>query len=381
MAINALSKGFSERLVTGSRPAIGAMFKQTLDVLLEILVVFPKTEALRAKVTSFIHRMVDTLGASVFPFLPKALEQLLAESEPKELLGFLVAINYLLGKAGKTYQETVATIDLGGGSIEITYAVSDITAAKNITIGGKSYVQKKTLMGKNYNLYAYSYLNYGLLAGRAGILNLTKNSTNPCILTHYHVVYQASSPSTGSNLRSCRAYVLKYIKTDVPCKHKNCTFNGIWNGGGGAGMKNVYVASFFYDIAKEVGIIPQGATSAVVTPADFLRVAETACATKYKNIKSKFPNIEEKDIPFVCLDLIFEYTMLVNGLGKFFFHHSRISGLIYFIKFFLCIFVFHLPILFIILFPPSLLPLQKYKKKKKKKKFTLLLRNLGHREE
>ncbi|RVW52178.1 Exportin-T [Vitis vinifera] len=81
MAINALSKGFSERLVTASRPAIGLMFKQTLDVLLQILVVFPKIEPLRTKVTSFIHRMVDTLGASVFPYLPKALEQLLAESE------------------------------------------------------------------------------------------------------------------------------------------------------------------------------------------------------------------------------------------------------------------------------------------------------------
>ncbi|KAL6335409.1 hypothetical protein AAG906_029652 [Vitis piasezkii] len=87
MAINALSKGFSERLVTASRPAIGLMFKQTLDVLLQILVV-----------TSFIHRMVDTLGASVFPYLPKALEQLLAESEPRELVGFLVLINQLICK-------------------------------------------------------------------------------------------------------------------------------------------------------------------------------------------------------------------------------------------------------------------------------------------
>ncbi|KAH9665209.1 exportin-T [Citrus sinensis] len=110
MAINALSKGFNERLVTSSRPAIGLMFKQmplpvfgpvlnrTLDVLLQILVVFPKVEPLRCKVTSFIHRMVDTLGASVFPYLPKALEQLLAESEPKEMAGFLVLLNQLICK-------------------------------------------------------------------------------------------------------------------------------------------------------------------------------------------------------------------------------------------------------------------------------------------
>ncbi|KAJ7963291.1 exportin-T [Quillaja saponaria] len=98
MAINALSKGFSERLATASRPAIGLMFKQTLDVLLQVLVVFPKIEPLRSKVTSFIHRMVDTLGSSVFPYLPNALAQLLADSEPKEMVGFLVLLNQLICK-------------------------------------------------------------------------------------------------------------------------------------------------------------------------------------------------------------------------------------------------------------------------------------------
>ncbi|KAJ1390755.1 Exportin-1/Importin-beta-like [Sesbania bispinosa] len=98
MAINSLSKGFSERLVTASRPAIGLMFKQTLDVLLQVLVIFPKVEPLRNKVTSFIHRMVDTLGASVFPYLPKALEQLLAEIEPKQIAGFLLLLNQLICK-------------------------------------------------------------------------------------------------------------------------------------------------------------------------------------------------------------------------------------------------------------------------------------------
>ncbi|KAK3030933.1 hypothetical protein RJ639_036671 [Escallonia herrerae] len=107
MVINALSKGFSERLVTACRPAIGLMFKQTLDVLLQILIVFPKIEPLRCKVTSFIHRMVDTLGASVFPYLPKALGQLLAESEPKELVGFLVLINQLICKFNTAVHDIV----------------------------------------------------------------------------------------------------------------------------------------------------------------------------------------------------------------------------------------------------------------------------------
>eukprot|EP00258_Populus_trichocarpa_P033471 XP_024449490.1 exportin-T [Populus trichocarpa] len=110
MAINALSKGFSERLVTTSRPAIGVMFKKTLDILLQILVVFPKIEPLRNKVTSFIHRMVDTLGASVFPCLPKALGQLLAESEPKEMVGFLVLLNQLICKFNASMHHIVEEV-------------------------------------------------------------------------------------------------------------------------------------------------------------------------------------------------------------------------------------------------------------------------------
>lgn len=110
MAINSLSKGFNERLVTASRPAIGLMFKQTLDVLLQVLVIFPKVEPLRNKVTSFIHRMVDTLGASVFPYLPKALEQLLEEIEPKQMVGFLLLLNQLICKFNTSVHDILEEI-------------------------------------------------------------------------------------------------------------------------------------------------------------------------------------------------------------------------------------------------------------------------------
>ncbi|KAH9298639.1 hypothetical protein KI387_030321, partial [Taxus chinensis] len=97
-AINSLSKGFGERLATTSRPAVGNMFEQTLNVLLQVLLAFPKNNLLRSKVISFIHRMVDTLGIAVFPHLPKAMEQLLVESEPKEMVEFLVLVNQLICK-------------------------------------------------------------------------------------------------------------------------------------------------------------------------------------------------------------------------------------------------------------------------------------------
>lgn len=98
VAINSLSKGFGEQLATSTRPTIGILFKQALDVLLRVLQAFPKNRALRGKVVSFLHRMIETLGSAMFPFLPTAFQQLLMESEPREMVEFLVLMNQLMSK-------------------------------------------------------------------------------------------------------------------------------------------------------------------------------------------------------------------------------------------------------------------------------------------
>ncbi|PKU85889.1 exportin-T isoform X2 [Dendrobium catenatum] len=110
VALNALSKGFSERTVTASRPSIGLMFKQTLDILLQILVTFPNIKPLRNKVTSYLHRMVEILGTMVLPYLPMALNQLLVDSEPKDMVDFLVLINQVICKFGTSLESMLEEI-------------------------------------------------------------------------------------------------------------------------------------------------------------------------------------------------------------------------------------------------------------------------------
>ncbi|KAJ3673170.1 hypothetical protein LUZ60_006544 [Juncus effusus] len=98
VALIALSKGFNERLVMVSRPAIGVMFKQTLDLVLRVLAIFPNVKTLRSKITSFLHRMIDILGTSIFPCLSIAFKQLLVDNEAKEMVDFLLLINQTICK-------------------------------------------------------------------------------------------------------------------------------------------------------------------------------------------------------------------------------------------------------------------------------------------
>ncbi|KAG6475232.1 hypothetical protein ZIOFF_064450 [Zingiber officinale] len=51
-----------------------------------------------SKITSFIHRMVEILGASILPFLPMPLKHLLVENEPEDMVDFLVLANQLICK-------------------------------------------------------------------------------------------------------------------------------------------------------------------------------------------------------------------------------------------------------------------------------------------
>ena len=68
------------------------------------------------------------------------------------------------------------------------------------------------------------------------------------------VEYKASSPANGSSYDECRSTVLKLFDFNATCAHKNCTFAGVWNGGGGAGQSELYLATSFYYLAADVCI-------------------------------------------------------------------------------------------------------------------------------
>ena len=76
-----------------------------------------------------------------------------------------VTINYLLGNLGKTYADTVGVVDLGGGSVQMAYAISETDAAKapKIADGEDTYVQEMYLKGTKYYLYVHRFVYSSLM--------------------------------------------------------------------------------------------------------------------------------------------------------------------------------------------------------------------------
>ena len=126
----------------------------------------------------------------------------------------------------------------------------------------------------------------------------------------------------------------------------NCTFGGVWNGGGGDGQKRLFVASFFFDRAAEVltcsnyprlglrdlslsnrgffhmqaGFVDPKKPSAKVKPSEFEDAAKHACALNLEEAKKIYPRVEEENLPYLCMDLVYQYTLLIDGFGMFFFN-------------------------------------------------------------
>lgn len=55
---------------------------------------------------------------------------------------------------------------------------------------------------------------------------------------------------------------------------------------------------------------------AKVSAAEFEEAAKRACQTKLEDAKSIYPRVEDGNLPFLCMDLVYQYTLLVYGFGK-----------------------------------------------------------------
>lgn len=55
-----------------------------------------------------------------------------------------------------------------------------------------------------------------------------------------------------------------------------------------------------------------------IRPLDLEIEAKRACSLTFEDAKSTYPLlVEEKIVPYACMDLLYQYELLVDGFGKF----------------------------------------------------------------
>lgn len=160
------------------------------------------------------------------------------------------------------------------------------------------------------------------MAARGEILKAKNGPFSYCMLrgfigkyTYNGDKYDAIASPTGAAYDKCKDDVTKALKLSAPCEAKNCTFNGVWNGGGGAGQADLYAASSFYYMASRVGLIDGEATSGKTTPAAYRAAAEKICTLSLEEAKVAYPKARATDVPYLCMDLVYQYSLLVDGFG------------------------------------------------------------------
>lgn len=257
-----------------------------------------------------------------------------------------ITVNYLLGNIGSSEKiPTAAVFDLGGGSTQIVFEPSFKNGEKMVEGQHKREIN---FGDRDFELYQFSHLGYGLMAGRNkvnGLLvsnairsgKLSKGGStakvtidSPCVPPGstakdvevklengdvYTVDFKGVETTSGASVGfQCRALAEAILKKDADCKTAPCSFNGVHQPSLVRTFKessDLYVFSFFYDRTNPLGMPSSFTLQELSDLARIVCNGETAWTSALSSIDGSVEKLQEE--PQWCLDLSFQVALLHTG--------------------------------------------------------------------
>uniref|UniRef100_A0A0N5AYD3 Nucleoside-diphosphatase mig-23 n=1 Tax=Syphacia muris TaxID=451379 RepID=A0A0N5AYD3_9BILA len=204
---------------------------------------------------------------------------------------------------------TVASLDLGGGSTQVTFHPQLLTQV-SADSDRQHFFHAVNIDGKLIELYTHSYLGGGLIAARIGItkedgLFNGKYYFSECFPDGYHleaIDYAGRKWNIIGNASSfdgCFRAANRYIR-----KLNVRLISDLKN-------KDIYAFSYFYERANQLKLLTSFGNNrpGVISVGDYKNAAQKACSARSDQIGP------EHWQPWKCLDLTFIYSLLHTGYG------------------------------------------------------------------
>ena len=254
-----------------------------------------------------------TIRESEFKFLKDDWAKVINGSE-EGVFGW-IAGNYLNRilfdneKTGKIEKRPYGSIDLGGYSLEISFYTSDQIKEHGVNL---------SLNNINYNLYSYSFQDYGQYKYYEALLHhiidsqKEENSSiikHPCYLNGYNATYLYKEKNYtiegDNNFDKCQE-IMKGImnineeknmsmnNTYQPIIPENTLFYGI--------SALYWIANFFKLDDNEFH-----------APNEFLNVTKKFCQKKWEDAVKEYIKEDESNLKNYCISGIYVYLFLVKG--------------------------------------------------------------------
>ncbi|XP_076273539.1 ectonucleoside triphosphate diphosphohydrolase NTPase [Rhynchophorus ferrugineus] len=227
-------------------------------------------------------------------------------------------VNFLLNKLNSSPSQTVAALDLGGGSTQVTFSAMTPSSLRQ-----KENIHEAVSPNGPIPVFTHSYLGLGLMAARKAVIsfqnadnfNVTCECVNPIVRNkkfHYHgndyyvsglekdyptMLVEGGDYYNGEmkpivDFSKCSEIIADYVhnisNTNKPPDELP--------------LKTIFAFSYYYDKASQAGLI-DFAKGGQVKVDDFKSAALRTC---------REPNVDQ---PFICMDMTYIWLLLEQGFG------------------------------------------------------------------